>query len=93
MERLQGAHQRNLPAQRRPQDILADTGGTDLGTDLDMPNLIPNVATTDATVPDTAMTETIHQHLDRRGLLPAEHYMDAGYSSAELVAAAAGSTR
>ncbi|MFC7715878.1 hypothetical protein [Nonomuraea recticatena] len=58
-----------------------------------MPNLIPNVATTDATVPDTAMTETIHQHLDRRGLLPAEHYMDAGYSSAELVAAAAGSTR
>ncbi|MEU4726626.1 hypothetical protein AB0G06_44135 [Nonomuraea dietziae] len=52
------------------------------------PNLITNVATTDATVPDTAMTETIHQHLARRGLLPAEHYMDAGYSSAELIVAA-----
>lgn len=46
------------------------------------------MATTDATVPDTAMTETIHQHLARRGLLPAEHYLDAGYSSAELIVAA-----
>ncbi|MBE1592352.1 hypothetical protein ACFPOI_17055 [Nonomuraea angiospora] len=64
-----------------------DTGlGTNLGTR--PPNLITNVATTDATVPDTAMTETIHQHLARRGLLPAEHYLDAGYSSAELVVAA-----
>jgi IS5 family transposase len=49
------------------------------------PNLITNVATTDATVPDTAMTEAIHQHLARRDLLPAEHYLDAGYSSAELI--------
>jgi hypothetical protein len=44
------------------------------------------VATTDATVPDTAMTATIHQHLARRGLLLAEHYLDAGYSSAALIA-------
>ncbi|MFG1710990.1 hypothetical protein ACFLIM_48315 [Nonomuraea sp. M3C6] len=50
--------------------------------------MITNVATTDATVPDTAMTATIHQHLARRGLLPAEHYLDAGYSSAELIVAA-----
>ncbi|MBE1582343.1 hypothetical protein ACFPOI_31270 [Nonomuraea angiospora] len=46
------------------------------------------MATTDATVPDTAVTETIHRHLARRGLLPAEHYLDAGHSSAELIVAA-----
>ncbi len=53
------------------------------------PNLITNVATTDATVPDQAMTKAIHHALDRRGLLPAEHYVDSGYPSAELVADAA----
>ncbi len=53
------------------------------------PNLITNVATTAATVPDSAMTEAIHHALDRRGLLPAEHYVDSGYPSAELVADAA----
>jgi len=53
------------------------------------PNLITNVATTDATVPDQAMTKPIHHALDRRGLLPAEHYVDSGYPSAELVADAA----
>ncbi|WP_431898862.1 transposase [Nonomuraea sp. bgisy101] len=46
------------------------------------------MATTDAPVPDTAMTATIHQHLARRDLLPVEHYLDAGYSSAELIVAA-----
>ena len=50
------------------------------------PNLITNVATTDATVPDSAMTAPIHHALGRRGLLPAEHYVDAGYPSAKLVA-------
>ncbi|MGI8313136.1 IS1182 family transposase [Saccharopolyspora hattusasensis] len=49
------------------------------------PNLITNVATTDASVPDVAMTEPIHQALDRRGLLPGEHYLDSGYPSAELI--------
>jgi hypothetical protein len=43
------------------------------------PNLITNVATTDASVPDVAMTEPIHRMLDRRGLLPGEHYLDSGY--------------
>jgi len=47
------------------------------------------VATTDATVPDAAMTAPIHDALDRRGLLPAEHHVDSGYPSAELVAHAA----
>jgi transposase len=50
------------------------------------PNLITNVATTDATVPDSAMTKPIHHALARRRLLPTEHYVDSGYPSAELVA-------
>jgi transposase len=49
------------------------------------PNLITNVATTDATVPDNQMTGTIHQALQQRGLLPAEHYLDSGYPSVELL--------
>ncbi|MFI7110342.1 hypothetical protein ACIBK9_28815 [Nonomuraea sp. NPDC050227] len=48
-----------------PQGIVSDTGGIDHGTR--PPNLIINMATTDATVPDTAMTESIYQHLARRG--------------------------
>jgi transposase len=49
------------------------------------PNLITNVATTDASVPDVAMTEPIHQDLARRGVLPDEHYVDSGYPSADLL--------
>ncbi|HEY5939449.1 MAG TPA: IS1182 family transposase, partial [Gemmatimonadales bacterium] len=49
------------------------------------PNLITNVATTDATVPDNQMTGKIHQMLAARGLLPREHYLDSGYPSAELL--------
>jgi len=50
-----------------------------------MPNLITNVATTDATVPDSAMTEPIHRALQARGLTPDEHYLDSGYPSANLI--------
>jgi hypothetical protein len=50
-----------------------------------LPNLITTVATTDATVPDVAMTESIHQMLQGRGLLPGQHYLDSGYPSAELM--------
>jgi transposase len=49
------------------------------------PNVITNVSTTDATVPDTAMTTPIHAALARRGLLPGEHYLDSGYPTAALV--------
>jgi transposase len=52
------------------------------------PNLITNVATTEATVPDVAMTEPIHDMLDAAGLLPGEHAVDAGYTSADLLLAA-----
>jgi transposase len=49
------------------------------------PNLIVGVVTTDATVPDARMTETIHAALARRGLLPAQHLVDSGYPSAALL--------
>src|SRR6266511_4263191 len=54
----------------------------------DRPNLITNVATTDATVPDAKMADKIHQSLAARNLLPAEHYLDSGYPSAELIVGA-----
>lgn len=52
------------------------------------PNLITNVATTHAAVADAAMTTQIHQDLERRELLPAEHYLDSGYPAAELLVTA-----
>lgn len=48
----------------------------------ELPNLITNVATTDATVPDVAMTEEIHQMLKGRHLLPGQHFLDSGYPTA-----------
>jgi hypothetical protein len=50
-----------------------------------LPNIITNIATTDASVPDAAMTTPIHDSLARRGLLPDEHYVDSGYPSADLL--------
>jgi hypothetical protein len=49
------------------------------------PNLITNVATTDASVPDSVMTAPIHHDLAERDLLPDEHYVDSGYPSADLL--------
>ena len=49
------------------------------------PQLITNVETTDATVPDNQMTEPIHARLAGRDLLPGEHYVDSGYPSAQLL--------
>ncbi len=70
---------------------LADTVESENGNQgkaIAPPNLITNVATTDATVPDVAMTEKVHQGLQQRGLLPREHYVDSGYASAELIVSA-----
>jgi Transposase DDE domain len=52
------------------------------------PNLITNVATTDATVTDNQMTEPIHDALAARDLTPGRHYVDTGYLSAALVVSA-----
>jgi transposase len=52
------------------------------------PNLITGVATTQASVPDATMTAPIHDMLDTAGLLPGEHVVDSGYTSADLLLAA-----
>lgn len=49
------------------------------------PNLVTNIATTDASVPDNQMTEPIHASLASRALLPEQHLVDAGYPTAELL--------
>jgi hypothetical protein len=51
----------------------------------DAPHLITHVATTDATVEDSLLTATIHDDLAARDLLPAEHAVDTGYTSAALL--------
>lgn len=64
---------------RAPAEPDAGAGSPEL------PNLITNVATTDATVPDSKALEGIHRSLERRGLVPEEHYLDSGYPSAHLI--------
>jgi Transposase DDE domain/Transposase domain (DUF772) len=63
----------------------SDGRGADAGEAAAPPHLITNVETTDATVPDNQMTAPVHSRLAGRGLLPAEHYVDSGYPSAELL--------
>jgi hypothetical protein len=52
---------------------------------LTAPNLITEVATTDATVTDNQMTGAIHDDLAGKNLAPGRHYQDSGYLSAALV--------
>jgi transposase len=66
-------------------DAEASTGPAADGVLDTPPNLITNVATTDASVPDVAMTEPIHADLAGRGVPPGEHYVDSGYPSADLL--------
>ncbi|WP_243639888.1 transposase [Streptacidiphilus pinicola] len=49
------------------------------------PNLITNVATTYSTLPDSKTLDAIHHALQHRSLLPARHYLDSGYPSADLI--------
>jgi hypothetical protein len=78
LDRLPGPLHRDLRHPRRADDD-PDTGRPTT------PNLITHVATTAATVPDVAMTEPIHDSLHSTNLLPGEHVVDAGYTSAELL--------
>lgn len=65
-------------------------GTTSAGTGRgEHPNLITNVDTTTATVPDAAMTDSIHQQLADKALTPAEHLVDSGYPSAQIIVTAA----
>ncbi|MCX4869537.1 IS1182 family transposase [Streptomyces sp. NBC_00825] len=50
-----------------------------------VPNLITDVHTTDATVPDVKATAPIQSKLAEHGVKPAEHYLDSGYPSADLI--------
>jgi transposase len=72
-----------------PCDCAAANGGHDRDcARTTFPNLITNVATTDATVPDVQMTGVIHGGLAGRDLAPGRHYLDSGYLSAAVVVAA-----
>lgn len=53
--------------------------------DEEQPALITNVLTTPATTPDSSVTDSIHQGLSAKGLLPQEHIVDSGYIDAELL--------
>ncbi|MER6169624.1 IS1182 family transposase [Streptomyces violaceorubidus] len=54
----------------------------------DAVHLVTNVTTTVATVPDDRMAAVVHTGLVRRGLLPDEHWVDAGYTNSSALAAA-----
>ncbi|HSH77716.1 MAG TPA: IS1182 family transposase [Herpetosiphonaceae bacterium] len=53
--------------------------------DDETPNLITHVATTPATTDDSLLTGSIHADLAAKDLLPAEHYVDMGYTSAAVL--------
>ncbi|WP_331762123.1 IS1182 family transposase [Streptomyces anulatus] len=54
----------------------------------DQPNLITHVLTTTAPVHDVQVTDTIHEGLAERDLLPAEHFVDSGYTEARVLVSA-----
>lgn len=51
--------------------------------DDDLPHLVTNVETTEATRADQTMTDLIHTHLAERDLLPGEHIVDMGYVNSD----------
>jgi transposase len=53
--------------------------------DPETPHLIVNVETTPATTPDDIMAPVVHESLHKRDLLPAEHIVDKGYTSSNVM--------
>ena len=53
--------------------------------DDDQPHLITHVETTSATTQDEQVTDTIHQALETKGLVPKEHLMDRGYVNTQVL--------
>jgi transposase len=51
--------------------------------DDETPHLITHVETTSSTTQDMEMTTVIHEQLERKQLLPSEHFMDTGYVDGE----------
>jgi hypothetical protein len=67
---------------RGPKDMPPSRDRIESPYDANTPHLITHIATTEATVTDAEMTETIHVALDQAGLLAAEHIVDRGYVNA-----------
>lgn len=53
--------------------------------DHDLPHLITHVETTKSTTQDSSTTDIIHQGLAMKDLLPKQHLVDQGYTSAQLL--------
>jgi hypothetical protein len=67
-------------------ETVSDPAGDDPGTGRpEQPNLITDVQTTRAAVPDVAMTGPVHDSLRAAGLALGEHAVDSGYDSADLL--------
>jgi transposase len=70
-------------------ETVSDPAGDDPDTGRPaVPNLITDVQTTRAAVPDVVMTEPVHDSLQAAGLAPGEHAVDSGYVSADLLVSA-----
>jgi len=67
----------------RYSETCHDRAGDDPGTGVPArPHLLTNTETTHAAVPGVVMSGPVRDHLDAAGLLPGEHAVDAGYTSA-----------
>ncbi|HEX3512393.1 MAG TPA: IS1182 family transposase [Trebonia sp.] len=72
------------------KDSLTETAGDPAGDDPGtgrpaVPNLVTDVETTHAAVPDVVLTAPAQERLAARDLLPGEHDVDSGYISADLL--------
>jgi transposase len=67
-------------------ETVSDPADDDPGTGRPaVPNLVTDVQTTHAAVPDVVMTAPVHDSLEASGLLPGEHAVDSGYVPADLL--------
>ncbi len=78
------------PEAEAEAEAEAEGGDADTTADAVVPNLITDVMTTHAAVPDVKATAPIQQRLTDRQVKPGEHYLDSGYPSADLIHEAAG---
>jgi len=67
-------------------ETVSDPAGDDPDTGrAAAPNLVTDVQTTHAAVPDVTMTGPVQDNLEAAGLAPGEHDVDSGYVSADLL--------
>ncbi len=67
-------------------EAISDPADDDPGTGRPaLPDLVTDVQTTHAAVPDVAMTGPVHDSLEAADLLPGEHDVDSGYVPADLL--------